>query len=137
MVSIFINGSGVYRPAASKLLCDEMLREKISLHMCGSETLDDEAYNAILARAAELTEDTFITMKNQYFSLHEQEYQKRRYALTLRIEAAGKIGIENIRQSRIRKLDGQLQELQQDYVRQKSICPSLQPMLICRVKKPC
>jgi hypothetical protein len=137
MVSIFINGSGVYRPAASKLLWDEMLREKISLHMCGSETLDDEAYNAILARAAELTEDTFITMKNQYFSLHEQEYQKRRYALTLRIEAAGKIGIENIRQSRIRKLDGQLQELQQDYVRQKSICPSLQPMLICRVKKPC
>ena len=35
MVSIFINGSGVYRPAASKLLWDEMLREKISLHMCG------------------------------------------------------------------------------------------------------
>jgi len=105
--------------------------------MRGSEVLDDEAYSAILARAAELTEDTFITMKNQYFSQHEQEYQKRCYALTLRIEAAGKIGIENIRQSRIRKLERQLQELQQEYGRQKSICPSLQPMLICMVKKPC
>ena len=70
-------------------------------------------------------------------SQHEQEYQKRHYALTLRIEAAGKIGIENIRQSRIGKLERQLQELQQEYDRQKSICPSLQPMLICRVKKPC
>ena len=137
MVSIFINGSGVYRPAASKLLWDEMLREKISLHMCGSETLDGDVFSAILARAAELTEDTFITMKNQYFSQHEREYQKRRYALTLRIEAAGRIGIANIRASRIAKLERQLHELQQDYDRQKSICPSLQPMLICRVKKPC
>ena len=137
MVSIFVNSDGIYRPAASKLLWDEILREKISLQMCESETLDDEAYNMILARAAELTEDTFIMMKNQYYSQHEQEFQKRRYALTLRIEAAGKIGIENIRSSRIKKLERQLQELQQEYDRQRSICPSLQPMLICRVKKPC
>ena len=137
MVSIFVNSDGIYRPAASKLLWDEMLREKISLQICESETLDNKAYNMILARAAELTEDTFIMMKNQYYSQHEQEFQKRRYALTLRIEAAGKIGIENIRSSRIKKLERQLQELQQEYDRQRSICPSLQPMLICRVKKPC
>ena len=137
MVSLFVNNSGIYRPAASKLLWDEMLREKISLQMCESETLNDEDYNMILTRAAKLTEDTFITMKNQYYSQHEQEFQKRRYALTLRIEAAGKIGIENIRASRISKLERQLQALQQEYDRQRSICPSLQPMLICRVKKPC
>jgi superfamily II DNA or RNA helicase len=137
MVSIFINDSGVYRPATSKLLWDEMLRERITLNMWNSEVLDDETYNTILARAAELTEDMFITMKDQYYSQHEQEFQKRRYALTLRIEAAGKIGIDNIRVSRIGKLERQLQELQQEYDRQKSICPSLQPMLICKVKKSC
>ncbi len=137
IVSMFINDSGVYRPAASKLLWDEMLREKIILNMWDSEALDEETYNAILARAAELTEDTFITMKNQYYSQHEQEFQKRRYALALRIEAADKIGIDNIRVSRIGKLERQLQELQQEYDRQKSICPSLQPMLICMVKKSC
>ena len=137
MVSIFINDSGVYRPAASKLLWDEMLRERITLNMWNSELLDDETYNTILSRVAELTEDTFITMKNQYYSQHEKEFQKRLYALTLRIEAAGKIGIDNIRVSRIGKLERQLQELQQEYDRQKSICPSLQPMLICKVKKSC
>lgn len=137
MVSLFVNDDGVYRPAASKLLWDEMLREKISLKMYQSEALDDETYGMILARAAELTEDTFIAMKNQYYSRHEQEFRKRRYALTLRIETAGKIGIENIRTSRISKLEGQLEKLQREYDRQKSICPSLQPMLICRVKKSC
>ena len=137
MVSMFINDSGLYRPAASKLLWDEMLREKITLNMCDSESLDDKTYNAILARASELTEDTFITMKNQYYSQHEQEFKKRRYALTLRIEAASKIGIDNIRVSRIGKLERQLQELQQEYNRKRTICPSLQPMLICRVKKSC
>lgn len=137
MVSLFINDDNIYRPAASKLLWDEMLHDRITLHLRDSQPLDDEAYSAILTRAAELTEDTFLTMKNQYHSQHEQEYQKRRYALTIRIEAAGKIGIDNIRASRIKKLEKQLQELQQDYNRQKSICPSLQPMLICKVKKPC
>jgi len=137
MVSIFINDAGVYRPAASKLIWDEMLRERIQLDMWASELLDDKMYNAIFARVTELTEDTFITMKNQYYSQHEQEYIKRRYALTLRIEAAGKIGIDNIRVSRIGKLERQLYELQQEYDRQKSICPSLQSMLICRVKKSC
>ncbi|MDP3057923.1 MAG: helicase-related protein, partial [bacterium] len=137
MVSMFINDSGVYRPAASRLLWDEMLREKITLNMCDSESLDDKTYNAILARSAEITEDTFITMKNHCYSQHEQEFKKRRYALMLRIEAASKIGIDNIRVSRIRKLERQLQELQQAYNRKRSICPSLQPMLICRVKKLC
>ena len=135
MVSMFINDSGVYRPAASKLLWDEMLRDKIALNMYDSESLEDKMYTEMLARAAEITEDIFITMKNQYYSQHEQEFKKRRYALTLRIEAASKIGIENIRVSRIRKLERQLQELQREYDRNRSICPSLQPMLICRVKK--
>lgn len=137
MVSIFINEDGVYRPAASKLLWDEMLREKVTLNMLGTESLDDTTFTEILTRAAEITEDTFIRMKNQYYSQHEQEFKKRRYALTLRIEAASKIGIENIRLSRIGKLERQLQELQQEYDRKRSICPSLQSMLICRVKKSC
>ncbi len=137
MISLFINDNNVYRPAASKLLWDEMLHNKITLNMLGSESLDHDTYCAILSRAAELTEDTFLEMKNHYYSWHEQEYKKRRYALTLRIEAADKIGIENIRVSRIKKLERQLQELQQEYNRHKSICPSLQPMLICKVKKPC
>lgn len=137
MVSMFINDSGVHRPAASKLLWDEMLREKITLNMYDSEHLEDKTYTEILARAAEIAEDTFIMMKNQYYSQHEQEYKKRRYALTLRIEAANKIGIENIRVSRIRKLECQLQKLHQEYNSSRSICPSLKPMLICRIKKSC
>jgi hypothetical protein len=137
MISLFINDNNVYRPASSKLLWDEMLHNKITLNMLGSESLDDDTYSAIFSRAAELTEDTFLEMKNHYYSRREQEYKKRRYALTLRMEAAEKIGIENIRVSRIKKLERQLQELQQEYNRHKSICPTLQSMLICKVKKPC
>lgn len=137
MISLFINDNNVYRPAASKLLWDEMLHNKITLNMSESESIDDETYEAILSRVADLTEDTFLEMKNNYYFCHEQEYKKRRYALTLRIESANKIGIENIRVSRIRKLERQLQELQHEYNRHNIICPSLQPMLICKVKKPC
>lgn len=135
MVSMFINENGIYRPAASKLLWDELIREKTRLNMFNTESLDDITFNEILVRAAEITEDVFITMKNQYYSKKDQEFKKRRYALTLRIEAASKIGIENIRVSRTRKLERKLHELHQEYDRKRSICPSLHPMLICKVKK--
>lgn len=137
MVSMFINENGVYRPTASKLLWDEMIRDKIKLNMHNSEFLDEKAYSEILSRATKINEDVYITMKNQYYSQNEQVFRKRRYALTLRIEAASKIGIENIRLSRTRKLERELLELHQEYDRKRSICPSLQPMLICKVKKSC
>ena len=137
MVSIFINNSGVYRPTASKLLWDEMLRDKITLKMCESELLEEKMYNSIHSRVVKISEDTFIGMKSQYYSQNEQEFKKRKYALTLRIEATRKVGIDNIRVARIGKLERELKELQEEYERKRSICPSLQPMLICRVKKSC
>ena len=137
IISLFINDNNVYRPAASKLLWDEMLHNKITLNMLLSEPLDDETYDAIFSCVSNLAEDTFLEMKNHYYSWCEKEYKRLLYALELRIEAANKIAIENIRVSRIRKLERQMLELQNEYNRHKRICPSLQPMLICKVKKPC
>jgi hypothetical protein len=134
MISLFINDNNVYRPAASKLLWDEMLHNKITLNMLGSESLDHDTYCAILSRAAELTEDTFLEMKNHYYSWREQEYKKRRYALTLRIEAAEKIGIENIKKSRLKELGREKEEMALKFERDKIICPVFKPIFLCRLE---
>ena len=49
----------------------------------------------------------------------------------LRIEAAQKIGIDNIRVSRVKKLEAQLEQASKEYERKQTICPTFRPMLIC------
>ena len=99
--------------------------------MLPSEALGDAEMNALMAKASDVAEDAFIEMRSDYQKRHDDEYRKRRYALTLRIEAAQKIGIENIRASRIRKLEAQLAAVTAEYELKQSICPTFRPMLIC------
>ena len=131
MLSIFINENGIYRPAASKMIWDEVLRGQKRMTTFPSEKLDDATMAALMAKASEIAEDAFIDMRSDYQKRHDEEYRKRKYALTLRIEAARKIGIDNIRVSRIRKLEAQLEQATKDYEMKQTICPTFRPMLIC------
>lgn len=134
MLSIFINENGIHRPAASKMIWDEVLRGQKRMTAFPSERLDDATMAALLAKASEIAEDAFIDMRSDYQKRHDEEYRRRRYALTLRIDAARKIGIENIRISRIRKLEAQLEQAAKDYEMKQTICPTFRPILICAAR---
>ena len=134
ILSIFINEAGIYRPAASKMIWDELLRGQKNLTMYPDELLDDATIAALTESATAVAEDAFIEMQGEYHKRNDREYQKRKYALGLRIEAAGKIGIENIRLSRIQKLQSELEALIENYEQQKTICPAFGPVLICAVR---
>lgn len=134
IVSIFISENGTYRPAASKLIWDELLRGQRALTMLPDESMVDSQMAAIMRKASDVAEDVFIEMRSAYRTRHEKEYQKRKYALSLRIEAAEKIGIENIRVSRILKLETELALLTKQYEQKQTICPTFRPMLICCVR---
>ena len=131
MLSVFINENGIYRPAASKMIWDEVLRAQKPMKTFPNETLDDAVMSALMSKASEIAEDAFIEMRSDYQKRHEEQYRKCRYALTLRIEAAQKIGIDNIRVSRVKKLEAQLEQASKEYERKQTICPTFRPMLIC------
>lgn len=131
ILSIFINENGIYRPAASKMIWDEVLRANKRMVMLPNESLDDASMAALMTKASDIAEDAFIEMRSDYKKRHDDEYRKRRYALTLRIESARKIGIANIRASRVRKLEEQLEQVTRDYEQKQTICPTFRPMLIC------
>ena len=96
--------------------------------------MDGAQFDKLSAKAADIAEDAFIEMRNDFTHRHDAEYQKRRYALSLRLEAAGKIGIENIRNSRIKKLEDELSAVKDEYEEKRVIRPSFRPMLICCVR---
>lgn len=134
IIALFVNNNGVYRPVTSKKIWDELLKDKSKIAVSEISKLDDDLYQLIQEKAQELALDTFLQMKTAYENRHESEFKKHQRALTLRIEAAQRIGIENIREARINRLEDQLQKLREAYERQQEICPMFTPILVVNVR---
>ena len=129
IISIFINEQGMYRPAASRLIWEELLKPECALEAGDVVPVAPEFWLSLEQRAQEIATDSFLQMQDAYQQRHEQQYKKQQRALTLRIEAAERIGIENIRASRIARLETALKEATDDYERHQEICPTFAPVV--------
>lgn len=98
--------------------------------MSDTQEFTTEQFGALTARAQETATDAFLQMKASYEQRHEAQYQKQKRALTLRLEAAQRIGIENIRNARISRLEAKLHDATIAYERKQEICPTFTPMLV-------
>jgi len=134
IIPIFISEQGVYRPAASRLIWEELLRGECVLEAGEVVPVEPEFWSALEQRAQEVATDAFLQMRDAYYQRHEQQYKKQQRALTLRIEAAQRIGIENIRLSRIARLESALQEATAEYERHQEICPTFSPVVAFRTR---
>lgn len=129
IIPFFMNEQGIYRPAASKLIWEELIKPESSIEVGTTQEFAAEKFDVLTSRAQEMATDAFLQMKASYEQRHEAEYQKRKRALILRIEAAQRIGIENIKNARISKLEAALREATIAYERKQEICPTFTPML--------
>ena len=129
IIPIFINGQGVYRPAASRLIWEELLKPECALEASSTEPVDSAFWTSLEQRAQEVATDAFFHLQDAYEQRHEQDYKKRQRALSLRLEAAQRIGIDNIRQSRIARLESELQDATAEYERHQEICPTFSPVV--------
>ncbi len=134
IIPIFISDQGIYRPAASRLIWEELLKGECVLEAGEVVPVEPEFWSALEQRAQEVATDAFLQMRDAYYQRHEQQYRKQQRALTLRIEAAQRIGIENIRLSRIARLESALQEATAEYERHQEICPTFSPVVAFRTR---
>ena len=129
IIAIFISEQGVYRPAASRIIWEELLKPECALEAIGVTPVDPGFWATLEQRAQEVATDAFLQMQDAYHQRHEQQYKKQQRALTLRIEAAERIGIENIRLSRIARLEAALKEATDEFERHQEICPTFTPVV--------
>ena len=134
IIPIFLNAEGIYRPAASKRIWEELLKPECVIETGSTWPLENSEYEALEQRAQELATDAFMQMRASYEQRHETEFRKRQRALTLRIEAAGRIGIDNIRKARIARLESELQEATAAYERHQEICPRFTPIIAVKTQ---
>jgi superfamily II DNA or RNA helicase len=128
IIPIFINEDYILRPLAGKKIWDQLISETSNIKVIQSITIDQEAYSRICKIVSEFAYETFLEMKVDYEKKNEETYKKYLYALDLRIEAASKIGIENIRKHKMANLVKEKSNMEAQYKTGKQICPELKPV---------
>ena len=134
ILPVFINDQFILRPMAGKRLMDVFLDGNSQLSTHYVPNIDADTYERLKEMSVNFAFDTFVEMKDQKLRKNQESYDKYRYALQLREEAAEQIGIENIRQSRIKKLENEKKTLEDAFRRGNRILPEFRLNLLIRLE---
>lgn len=77
IIAFFMNEQGVYRPAASKLIWEELIKPESSVEVCDTQEFTAEQFAALTARAQEMATDAFLQMKASYEQRHERSIKSK------------------------------------------------------------
>ncbi|MCL5779817.1 MAG: DEAD/DEAH box helicase [Firmicutes bacterium] len=134
IIPIFINQDFILRPMAGKKIWEAILDKDRVITVCEGEKIDIETQNKLRTASQEFAYDTFLTLKAELEKRNEETYRKYLYALNLRIEAAQRIGIENIRKHKLMALSREKAEIEANYQAGKKFCPDFKLVLIVHME---
>jgi len=134
IIPIFINQDFILRPMAGKKIWEAILDKDRVITVCEGEKIDIETQNKLRTASQEFAYDTFLALKVELEKRNEETYRKYLYALNLRIEAAQRIGIENIRKHKLMALSREKAEIEANYLAGKTFCPDFKPVLIVHME---
>lgn len=134
IIPIFVNESYVLRPMAGSRIMNVFLDEtsKLNCHMVSN--LPEEDYQRMQEICMDFAYNTFVELKDKHAKRSSEQYEKYKYALYLRKEAAEHIGIENIRRSRIAKLVREENDIEAEYKRSGTVLPDFRLMMLIRLE---
>ncbi len=134
IIPIFVNENFLLRPMAGKRIMDVFLDGTSRLTIGSAPNITEEEYQQLEKLSMDFAYDTFVEMKEKQIQLNQESYNKYMYALKLREEAAGHIGIENIRRSRLSKLAREKASIEAEYKKGSQIYPDFRLMILVRLE---
>jgi superfamily II DNA or RNA helicase len=134
IIPIFINQDFILRPMAGKKIWEAILDKDRVITVWEGEKIDIKTQNKLRTASQEFAYDTFLTLKAELEKRNEETYRKYLYALNLRIEAAQRIGIENIRKHKLMALSREKAEIEANYQAGKKFCPDFKLVLMVHME---
>ncbi len=122
-IPVFVNNNFVLRPMAGKRIMDVFLDPNSKLSVRSIPNISQDGYERLEKLCMDFSYDTFVELRDKLLQRNEESYTKYMYALKLRTEAAEQIGIDNIKQSRLRRLSQERQEIEEAYRNGKNVFP--------------
>lgn len=134
IIPVFINDHGILRPVAGKRIWEALVDEGRILTVRPGDVPDTELFGRLTDASEQHAYDAFVEMKAAYEQKNEENYRKYSYALQLRTEAAGQIGIENIRKHKLAALEKERMDMEAAYAAGNQLCPDLRLELLVRME---
>lgn len=134
IIPIFINSAMLLRPMAGKRIMDVFLDGNSKLKVSSVLNVDANIYMQLEQTCMEFAYDTFIKLKEKQLQQNDESFKKHMYALQLRAEAAEQIGIENIRRSRLQKLQKEKSEIEAQYKKGSQLYPEFRLIMMARLE---
>jgi len=130
IIPVFINTGGVNRPASATRIWDELIKPVRDIEVRGVKSFGGGEYEMIYALAKEIAYNRFVEIGFRYEERNRAAYKKYLYALELRLQAAQRIGIENIKKRRIEDINSERERMQAYYSQKIKPCPVFKPLFI-------
>lgn len=135
IIPVFINEKGKLRPLSGKRIMDRMLDKNTVMHATNIKPIDTNLYESLERQCKDFAYQTFVELFDKYQKQKENTYNKYMYANKLQIEAAEKIGVKNIREGRIKRLEEEKEQIQVNYEKSKMLAPELKCNLLVRLEE--
>lgn len=134
ILPIFVNSAMVLRPMAGKRIMDVFLEGNSKLRVSSASNVDAEIYSKLEKSCMDFAYDTFVELKEKQMQQNEESFKKYMYALELRQEAAEHIGIENIRRSRLQKLQKEKANIEAQHRKGSQVYPDFRLIMMARLE---
>lgn len=134
ILPIFVNSAMVLRPMAGKRIMDVFLDGSSKLRASSVPNVDAETYSKLEKICMDFAYDTFVELKEKQMQQNEESFKKYMYALELRQEAAEHIGIENIRRSRLQKLQKEKANIEAQHRKGSQVYPDFRLIMMARLE---
>ena len=134
ILPIFVNSAMVLRPMAGKRIMDVFLDGNSKLRVSSASNVDAEIYSKLEKSCMDFAYDTFVELKEKQMQQNEESFKKYMYALELRQEAAEHIGIENIRRSRLQKLQKEKANIEAQHRKGAQVYPDFRLIMMARLE---
>jgi SNF2 family DNA or RNA helicase len=134
ILPIFVNSAMVLRPMAGKRIMAVFLDGNSKLRVSSASNVDAEIYSKLEKSCMDFAYDTFVELKEKQMQQNEESFKKYMYALELRQEAAEHIGIENIRRSRLQKLQKEKANIEAQHRKGSQVYPDFRLIMMARLE---
>lgn len=134
ILPIFVNSAMILRPMAGKRIMDVFLDGNSKLRVSSAPNVDVEIYSKLEKSCMDFAYDTFVELKEKQMQQNEESFKKYMYALELRQEAAEHIGIENIRRSRLQKLQKEKANIEAQHRKGSQVYPDFRLIMMARLE---
>lgn len=135
IIPVFINDEFILRPMAGRKILDVFLDPNSKLQVQSVPNITSSHYEKLEKMSMDFAYDTFLELKEKQLKKNEESYNKYMYALKLRTEAAIHIGIENIRKSRLLKLQKEKQAIEAEFKAGKQVYPDFRLSILVRLEE--